>query len=419
MTATPLATRRGASRIVTALLAAVVLTVATVTAWRLTPTSGAAAGASGGHQHGSTAAADSARPVVLGAADQRRIGITFAAVSAGPVVKSVRVVGQLAYDETRVVVVSPRLDGWVERLHADFAGRMVGAGEPLATLHSPMLTAAAEELLLARRLEASVADGSPEAKENAARLLSSARQRLATWGFPPEFADGIEQSGTAPRTLVLRAPVGGVVLDKNLLPGQRVMAGDPLFRIADLSVVWLEGEVFEQDLGVTRVGQEVTAEFQALPGDSRVGRISYVYPTLDPETRTARIRVTLANPGHRLKPGMFATIRFSPRVTGTVLSVPRSAVLSTGARHLVFVKRADGRFTPTDVQLGAQTEDRLEILGGLALGDTIVQSATFLLDAESNLGTLLGGMGDMPGMDMTAPGAAQPAARDSHSGHGE
>ena len=219
----------------------------------------------------------------------------------------------------------------------------------------------------------------------------------------------LESTGVAPRTLTLRAPVSGVVIEKNVLDGQRVMAGDVLYRIADLSVVWLEGEVFEQDLGAARIGQEVTAEFQALPGTPRTGRITYVYPTLDPQTRTGRIRVAFANPRLELKPGMFATIRFETRATGPVLSVPRSAVLSTGARNLVFLKRPDGMFTPTDVQLGAQTEDRLEILHGLSTGDTVVASATFLLDAESNLGTLLGGMGDMPGMDLTAPGTSAPA----------
>lgn len=208
------------------------------------------------------------------------------------------------------------------------------------------------------------------------------------------------------RTVLLRSPVSGVVLEKNVVAGQRIMPGDVLYRIADLSTVWLEGEVFEQDLAAAQVGLQVTAEFQALPGVERRGRITYVYPTLNPETRTGKIRVSLANPGMQLKPGMFATIRFTTPAQAT-LSVPRSAVLSTGARNLVFLKRADGRFTPTDVVPGRQSEERIEILRGLSAGDTVVASATFLLDAESNLGTLMGGMGDMPGMDMTAPGGAE------------
>jgi Cu(I)/Ag(I) efflux system membrane fusion protein len=169
--------------------------------------------------------------------------------------------------------------------------------------------------------------------------------------------------------------------------------------------VWLEGEVFERDLPAARLGQPVTAEFAALPGTVRAGRIAYVSPTLDPATRTARVRVELANPGLQLKPGMYATLRFSAR-SAPALSVPRSAVLVTGERALAFVKRADGSFEPRPVTLGQTTEERLEILEGLAAGDTVVASATFLVDAESNLGTSLGGMGDMPGMDIRPPAAA-------------
>ncbi len=408
MTAPTSAPSRGRARPATILFSVAAIALALGTVWRLSPRDGGPAAAPAGHQHGAAAAADSARSVRLGEADQRRIGITFAAVTAGPLTRGVRVVGQVTFDETRVTAVAPRVDGWVERLEADFTGQSVQAGAPLLTLYTPMVVSAAEEFLVARRLEAAVVDATPEARERAGRLVSSARQRLAAWAIPEAVIAQLESTGVAPRTLILRAPVSGVVIEKNVLDGQRVMAGDVLYRIADLSVVWLEGEVFEQDLGAARVGQEVTAEFQALPGTPRTGRITYVYPTLDPQTRTGRIRVAFANPRLELKPGMFATIRFETRATGPALSVPRSAVLSTGARHLVFRKRPDGMFTPTDVQLGAQTEDRLEILHGLSAGDTVVASATFLLDAESNLGTLLGGMGDMPGMDLTAPGKATP-----------
>lgn len=425
MTAPSLNPGGGRSRLIPALVGLGVVAAALWTAWRLTPDKTPTSTSTGGHQHGAAAPGDSARSVSLDRAEQRRIGITFAPVTVGPIARSVRVVGQVTYDETRVITVAPRVDGWVEQLHADFTGRTVRRDEPLVTLYAPMVVSAAEELLLARRLATAVAAGTDDARAQADRLVTTARQRFAAWGLPADVVEGIERTGTAPERLVLRAPLSGVVLEKNVLQGQRVMAGDALFRIADLGTVWLEGQVFEQDLGVTQVGQRVTAEFQALPGESREGRITYVYPTLDPVTRTGRIRVTLANPGLQLKPGMFATLRFTPRATGQVLSIPRSAVLSTGTRNLVFLRRPDGKFTPTDVRLGTQTEDRLEILGGLRAGDTVVASATFLLDAESNLGTLLGGMGDMPGMDMTAPGAATPAAprtpggQPDHTGHGE
>jgi Cu(I)/Ag(I) efflux system membrane fusion protein len=233
--------------------------------------------------------------------------------------------------------------------------------------------------------------------------MSSTRRRLAYWDIPAADIERIERGGEVQRAITLRSPVSGFVIEKNVLQGQRVMAGDALYRIADLSRVWVEGEVYERDLSAVRVGQMVVVEVDALPGRQLAGRITYVYPTLDPETRTSRIRVELPNPGTLLKPGMYATLFWTGSGVASALSVPRTAVVSTGERHLVFVKRTDGMLEPRLVRTGATTSDRVEILSGIAAGDTVVRSATFLVDAESNLGTLMGGMGDMPGMDMTAP----------------
>jgi membrane fusion protein, copper/silver efflux system len=182
-----------------------------------------------------------------------------------------------------------------------------------------------------------------------------------------------------------------------------VMAGTAIYKIVDLSRVWVDGEVYEQDLPLIRLGQRAEAELQAIPGATFVGTVAYIYPTLNPDTRTVRVRVQLSNEDHRLKPGMFATLRLFPTSGRSVLSVPRSAVLSTGERNLLFVKRADGMLEPRAVEIGGASSDRIEILRGLAGGDTVVTSATFLVDAESNLGTALGGMGNMPGMDIAAP----------------
>ncbi|MGH7677780.1 MAG: efflux RND transporter periplasmic adaptor subunit, partial [Gemmatimonadaceae bacterium] len=197
-----------------------------------------------------------------------------------------------------------------------------------------------------------------------------------------------------------------------------VMTGDGVYRIADLSTVWVEGEVFERDQSAVRLGQRVRVELDALPGRARSGRISFIYPTLRAETRTSRVRVELANPGLQLKPGMYATLAWDGSEV-SALSVPRTAVISTGQRHLVFVRRPDGMLEPRSVQVGTFATERVEILSGLAAGETVVRSATFLLDAESNLGTLLGGMGNMPGMDMTAPlkAPAKPGGPDAHSNH--
>jgi Cu(I)/Ag(I) efflux system membrane fusion protein len=355
------------------------------------------------HDHAATTSAPGAQPVMLSAEAAQRIGVTYAVAAVVPLGREIRTVGQVTLDETRVRTVSLKIDGWVEQLHVNFSGQSVDSGTPLLAIYSPMLVSAQEELLLAKRLAAEVAGGAPEARANAMSLLSSARRRLAYWDVPADDIARVESSGQVERTLTLRAPVSGFVVEKNVFQGQRVMAGDALYRIADLSRVWVEGEVFERDLSSVRLGQSVITDVEAMPGTPLRGSITYVNPTLNPDTRTTRVRVELANPGLRLKPGMYATLRWTGGGLASALSVPRSAVVSTGERNLVFVKRRDGMLEPRLVELGMATDERVQILRGLVAGDSVVASATFLVDAESNLGTVLGGMGNMPGMDMTAP----------------
>ena len=357
-----------------------------------------------GHDHGAApAAADSAKPVMLTPAEAQRIGVTYTTATIGPLSREIRTVGQVTYDETRVKAVAPKIDGWVERLYVDYTGQPVRRGQPLFSIYSPMLVTAQEELLLAKRLTSDVSAGTPDAVRGAQELVASARRRLLYWDIPASEVDRIERTGELRRTLTVVSPASGFVVEKSVLSGQKIMAGDALYRVADLSVVWVEGEVFEQDLAAIRVGQGATAEFEAFPGERWSGRIAYVYPTLNPETRTVRVRVELANSGLRLKPGMYATLFVRGAASADVLSVPRSSVLATGERNLVFVRRPDGMLEPRQVAVGVTAGDRVEVRRGLAPGDTVVASATFLIDAESNLGSALGGMGNMPGMDITAP----------------
>lgn len=363
--------------------------------------SGAAAAAAS-HAHGAATGGGEAMPVTLGSGEQARIGVTFAPVLRTPLDRAVRTVAQVTYDETRVKTVAPLIDGWVDRLFVNFTGQVVRPGDPLFSIYSPMVVTAQQELLLARRLVNDLSGATPEAATGARELLESSRRRLRYWEIPSDEIQRVEETGEMRRTVTLRSPYGGVVVEKPVLAGQRIMAGDVVYKIADLSRVWLEGEVFERDLGAVRLGLPVTAEFTALPGVVREGRVTYIYPTVNPETRTARIRVELPNPGLALKPGMYATIRFAAR-RDSVLSVPRSALLATGERNFVFVRDAKGQFVPHTVTLGAATDTRVEILEGVGPGDTVVASGTFLVDAESNLGALMGGMGNMPGMDLTAP----------------
>lgn len=388
--------------------------VLTYTLVKRVPTPSASGGDSTGGGSGAVEMAE--MPVTLGERDQSRIGVTFAPVHWGPLEREVRTVAQVNTDETRVKSVAPLVEGWVDQLFVNFTGQSVRAGDPLFSLYAPMVVAAEEELILAKRLTGGVGTGTPEARQSATDLLEAARRRLRYWGVPEEEIRRVERTEEAGRTVTFRSAYTGVVIEKGVTAGQRLMPGEVAYRIADLSRVWLEGEVFEQDLPAVRLGLMVRAEFAARPGDVRTGRVTYIYPTIDPQTRTARIRVELANPGLVLMPGMYATIRFSaPGLP--VLSVPRSAVLSTGERNLVFVRKGSGQFIPRLVTVGAATDDRVEIRSGLARGDTVVASGTFLMDAESNLASLLGGMGNMPGMDVAAPaaGAAESTPATDHS----
>lgn len=411
-TGTPRASRRALRW----MLYAVIPIAAIVVAWLATRGREQAATAPEHASHGVAPAATVAQPVTLSDAEARRIGVTFAVVTMTALAREIRTVGQVTFDETKVTTISPKIDGWIEALYVNFEGQPIGAGTPLFAIYSPMLVTAQEELLLAKRLADEVRDGSADTRASAASLLTSARRRLQYWEMPLRDLQRIESAGDVQRTVTLRSPVNGFVVQKNVLQGQRVMAGEALYRIADLSTVWVEGEVFERDLAAVRLGQLVTAELDALPGRPRRGRITYIYPTLNPESRTSRVRVELSNPGTVLKPGMYATLRWNAGQSIRVLTVPRSAVVSTGERNLLFIKRPDGMLEPRLVSIGPTSDDRIEITQGVSPGDTVVASATFLLDAESNLGALLGGMGNMPGMDMTAP-TKKPEESSAHKNH--
>ena len=398
-----------ARRVRAALLAGVV-GVAAVGTWLITRGDSAPAAAGAHAGHGAAPATSGAQPVTLSAEEATRIGVTYATAATGPLDLEVRTVAQVTYDERRTEVIAPKLDGWVEELYVNATGQPVGRGDRLLAIYSPMLVAAQQELLVASRLRGDVSGASAATRGDAEELRAAARRRLLYWDISPADIERVERTGEIEKTLVLRSPASGVVLEKNVVEGQRIMAGDALYRVADLRVVWLEGEVFERDLSLVKVGQAVAAEFAALPGQTRLGRISYIYPTLNADTRTGRVRVELPNPGLALKPGMYGTIRVrGVGQTSTVL-VPRSAVLRTGERDLVFVRTADGMLAPREVTLGGASSDRVQVLRGLSAGETVVASATFLVDAESNLGSAAGGMGNMPGMDVGEIQELTPAA---------
>ena len=395
-------------RVIWGVAGAVVLIAAVVITWAASRRQVVTAE---GHNHVAPQAAAAATPVMISDNVARRIGVTYAPVIMAPLAREVRTVGQVTFDETRLTSVSPKIDGWVEQLYVNFTGQFVRRGDPLFSIYSPMLVTAQEELVLAKRLAVDVSSGTPEAARGAQDLVVAARRRLLYWNVPDADVARLEATGEVQRTVTLRAPVSGYVVDKPVLAGQQIMAGTAVYRIADLSVVWIEGDVFEQDIALVRVGGHVTVEVEAYPGERFHGRVEYVNPTLNADSRTLRVHVHMANPGLRLKPGMYATIHLTGAAGGPTLSVPRSAVLETGTRALVFVKRSDGMLEPRLVVPGAANADRISIVSGLSPADTVVASATFLIDAESNLKAAIDAMAGMPGMDTAAPkpGTTAPA----------
>lgn len=335
-----------------------------------------------------------AAAVHLTAAEERALGVQYAVVLRETLVRPVRTVAHIVAPEPGVVEVTPRVEGFVERLHVATTGETVRRGQPLLDLYSPMLVAAQEELLTARRLVEAVDPAAAEARRNAEATLVSARRRLAYWDISAEQIQRLERTGEVTRTLSLASPADGVVLEKDVLEGQQVMPGMRLYRLADLSSVWAEGEVYERDLRYIRRGMPVHLEVEAYPGEHLMGEVAFVYPVVDQRTRTTRVRVALPNPGSRLKPGMFATVFFDVIVGRDALTVPSEAVLATGERNLVFVRGADGGLVPRPVVVGDRTGGRIVILGGLEEEEQVVAAANFLVDAESRLRV---GAGAMPG----------------------
>jgi Cu(I)/Ag(I) efflux system membrane fusion protein len=365
-----------------------------------------------GHNHGGGPATATRTDITVDSATAARIGVTFATAARGRIAEEVRAVGTVVADESRLHTIAPKVDGWVERLYVNATGQLVRAGDPLFTLYSPQLVAAQEEYLLARRVAAEVVGADSDA------LLRAAERRLLYWGITQRELDAIAAEGAPRRALTLYASASGYVIARNVTAGQRIMAGDAVLELADLAVVWVEGEFFEQDARALRAGAAVQLRFDALDGVTRAARIDYVYPTVNAATRTVRVRVVVTNPDARLKPGMYASLTLQSGATDALI-IPRGAVLATGVRDLVFVRMADGMLMPHEVTLGRRGESMVEVRSGLEAGDVVVASATFLVDAESNLRAALGGMASMPGMEMGPVDAPRTPAPDAHDNHPE
>ncbi len=335
-------------------------------------------------------------PLEITARQAQLAGVTIAIATRAAPERTIHAFAEVVPDERLLGEVNARVDGWVERLLLNESGRLVQAGEPLFEIYAPAVVAAQEELLLAKRLGPGSGNDS---------LVAASRRRLRLWNIDSSTVAAIEDSDRVRRRLPILSPYTGHVVEKSVIEGQMVRAGDRLFRIADLSTVWVEPAIFERDLHFVAIGQRAEVQLDALPGEVFHGQVTFVQPVLDRRTRSVRMRVEIPNPDYRLKPMMYATVTL--RVRGAPgVTVPLTAVLPTGEQDLAFVFR-DGGIVPTPVEVGSRGDSTLTILSGVAVGDTLVASATFLFDSESSLaaamqGLMLNmGMGlDMGGMDM-------------------
>ncbi len=289
-------------------------------------------------------------------------------------------IGTVAANEKGLAVVSPRFEGWIERLAVGETGKHVTKGQLLATVYSPEVLAAQQELLNARRWSAP-GTGSAAAP---IEIEQAARRRLELLGMTAADIDAMVASGTASRTVPLRAPRAGHVISKNAIQGAHVEPGAPLFEIADLSTVWVLTEVYEQDAARIRIGQEATISLSAYSGEIWKGLVTFVQPTVDAMTRTLQVRIELPNRDLRLKPGMYGDVTLAAPPTDT-LTVPGEAIVDTGGVQYVFVAKPGGEFEPRRVRVGLRSGASAEVLEGLREGELIVTTGNFLLDSESRL----------------------------------
>ncbi|CAG0931562.1 efflux RND transporter periplasmic adaptor subunit [Geobacter sp.] len=339
------------------------------------------------------------------------------AVAAKSLQKEVTATGIVSYDQRRQAKVTAWVAGRIDRLNVNAVGDFVSKGRPVAELYSPDLVSAQQEYLLAVRSRDRL-KSSPIASisQGGEGLVASARQRLLLMGVKEQQIAGLEKAGQPNIKLPIYTPLSGVVIEKIALEGQYVNMGDPLFSIADLSTVWVEAEIYENDVSFVKVGQRVEVTSASWPGKTFVGRISLIYPFLDPKTRTIKARIELANPGLKLKPDMFVNAAIKMPLGSTVV-VPATAVMDTGTRQVVWVQVKEGTFEPRNVKVGARVGDDIQVLSGLKAGEVIAGSGAYLIDSESQL---RGGSQDHSqhgGAPATKPGQ-QPAPSPAHEGHG-
>jgi multidrug efflux pump subunit AcrA (membrane-fusion protein) len=305
----------------------------------------------------------------------QNMGVRVAKVKRGSISRRVRTIGEIDVAEDQLSVVNLRFSGWIEKIYADQTGQAVRRGQALFSIYSPELVSALKEYLIAYKTSGVDSD-----------LANSAAERVRLWGIPRSVLDKVAKQQKVERVILIRAPRGGYILHKNVVEGARVVAGTDLYRIGNLKTIWVNTEIYEFDAPWIQVGQPATMELSYQRGKKFSGRVNYIYPTLNRNSRTLTVRLVFENPGINLKPGMFATVRIEAQHKDGVLIIPTEAIIHSGERQIVFTTREIGKYQPRDIVTGLEGDDHVtEILSGLSEGDTVVTSGQFLLDSESQL----------------------------------
>jgi len=341
------------------------------------------------------ASPSSANTIFIAPQRQQLIGVKTAVATVVPLVKEIRAVGKVSYDETKVAHIHTKVTGYVEEVFVDFMGKIVKQGDPLFTIYSPDLVSTQEEYLLALRSRTTLKDSSFEwVSTGSQSLLEAARQRLLLWDIRDEDIERLEKEGKVRRTLTIYSPVNGLVTERAAFHhGKFVNPEMDLYKLVDLSTVWILGDIYEFELSYIEAGQSVEIEFPyASKRKSLRGKVTYVYPYLDPKTRTAQIRMEFQNPNFELKPDMFVNVKLKIDI-GPSIAVPEDAVLDTGTQQYVFVDKGEGYFEPRTVQVGAEAMGYYSIRSGLSAGEHVVTAANFILDSESRLKGAFANMG--------------------------
>jgi membrane fusion protein, copper/silver efflux system len=323
---------------------------------------------------------------------QQLIGVRTSKVEREPIVRSVHTTGQITADETKIEHVHVKISGYIDKVYVDYVGQLVKKGQPLFTVYSPELVSTEEEYLIAKRAYKNL--GTSEFKEvsqGGQALLHSARQRLKLWDITDEQIKKLDESGEVSRTLTFYSPVDGFVMDRKAFPQTAITPDMDLYQITNLSKVWVNADVYEYEVPFVKVGQTVEMQLSYYAGKSYTGKITYINPTVDPVTRTVKVRIECSNPKYELKPQMFANVDLKINY-GVQIAVPQEAIMDSGDKQYVFLVHDGGVFEPRSIQMGAKMDGKVVVLSGLKPGDTIVTSGNFLVDSESRLKSAMGEM---------------------------